>query len=289
VARRLARQLGAGYLDTGAMYRAATLAVLRAGVDPGGAAAVPVAVGAVIEVVTDPADSTVLLSGEDVSGEIRGEPVTSAVSAVSAHRQVRERLVAQQRRIIASVLAGGRDGIVVEGRDIGTVVTPDAPLKVYLTASAEVRANRRGSQDRRAGRSGDAASTLLAVRRRDELDSGRATSPARPARDAVRLDTTELDVPGVLAALRTLAAERGLLGPATGPAGETDAGEAAAAGPAGEAAGGPGEAAAAGPAGEAAVAGAAGETTAGETVVAGAAGETATGEAAAAPDRDPGR
>jgi cytidylate kinase len=211
VARRLARQLAAGYLDTGAMYRAATLAVLRAGVDPGDPEAVPVAVRAVVEVGTDPANPAVTLAGEDVAVEIRGEPVTSAVSAVSAHPEVRERLVDQQRRIIDSVLASGRQGIVVEGRDIGTVVAPEAPLKVYLTASARVRAHRRGNQDRRAGRGGDQASTLVAVQRRDELDSGRATSPLRPAEDAVVLDTTELDVSGVLTALRRLATERGLV------------------------------------------------------------------------------
>ncbi|HTF48541.1 MAG TPA: (d)CMP kinase [Pseudonocardia sp.] len=211
VARRLARQLAAGYLDTGAMYRAATLAVLRAGVDPADPEAVPVAVRAVVEVGTDPASPAVQLAGEDVAVEIRGEPVTSAVSAVSAHPEVRQRLVDQQRRIIASVLASGRQGIVVEGRDIGTVVAPEAPLKVYLTASAQVRARRRGNQDRRAGRGGDQASTLVAVQRRDELDSGRVTSPLRPAEDAVVLDTTELDVPGVLTALRRLATERGLV------------------------------------------------------------------------------
>ena len=211
VARRLARQLAAGYLDTGAMYRAATLAVLRAGVDPADPEAVAVAVRAVVEVGTDPANPAVSLDGEDVAVEIRGEPVTSAVSAVSAHPEVRERLVDQQRRIIDSVLASGRQGIVVEGRDIGTVVAPDAPLKVYLTASAQVRAHRRGNQDRRAGRGGDQVSTLVAVQRRDELDSGRATSPLRPAEDAVVLDTTELDVSGVLTALRRLATERGLV------------------------------------------------------------------------------
>lgn len=213
VARHLARQLDAGYLDTGAMYRAATLAVLRAGVDPDGPEAVPAALSAAIEVGTDPGDPTVRLDGEDVAEEIRGEAVTSAVSAVSAYPEVRERLVTQQRRIVAEALAGGHQGVVVEGRDIGTVVVPDAPLKVYLTATAEVRATRRGDQDRRAGRIGDVASTLLAVRRRDERDSGRASSPLRPAADAVQLDTTELDVLDVLDALRELAAHRGMIEP----------------------------------------------------------------------------
>jgi cytidylate kinase len=192
------------------MYRAATLAVLRAGLDPTEPAAIPVAVAAEIEVGGDPAAPTVRLGGEDVAVEIRGEAVTSAVSAVSARREVRARLVDQQRRAIADALAGGL-GIVVEGRDIGTVVAPDAPLKVYLTASDEVRASRRENEDRLAGRAGDLASTLLAVRRRDSFDSGRATSPLRPAEDAVRLDTSELDVTGVLSVLLDLVAERGLV------------------------------------------------------------------------------
>ncbi|MBO0848434.1 MAG: (d)CMP kinase [Pseudonocardia sp.] len=210
VARRLADRLGARYLDTGAMYRAATLAVLRAGLDPASAAAIPVAVAARIEVGCDPALPVVRLGGEDVATQIRSEAVTSAVSAVSARPEVRARLVEQQRRAVADARAAGF-GIVVEGRDIGTVVAPDAPLKVYLTASDEVRASRRDNEDRRAGRGGDLASTLVAVRRRDSLDSGRAASPLRPAEDAVTLDTSELDVTGVLSALLELVAERGLV------------------------------------------------------------------------------
>jgi CMP/dCMP kinase len=213
VARRLAGRLGARYLDTGAMYRAATLAVLRAGLDPAAPAAIPVAVAARIEVGGDPVAPTVRLDGEDVAAEIRGEAVTSAVSAVSARSEVRARMVDQQRQAITDALAGGL-GIVVEGRDIGTAVAPDARLKVYLTASDEVRALCRDNEDRRAGRGGDLASTLVAVRRRDSLDSERATSPLRPAEDAVTLDTSELDVAGVLSALLELVAERGLVHPA---------------------------------------------------------------------------
>jgi cytidylate kinase len=210
VARRLASRVGARYLDTGAMYRAATLAVLRADADPEAPVAADLARTAAIAVGTDPARPAVRLAGEDVSREIRSEPVTSAVSAVSAHPEVRRALVDQQRRIIADTVGGG-GGIVVEGRDIGTVVAPDAPLKVFLTASAEVRARRRTDQDRRAGRVGDHAATLVAVQRRDALDSGRAESPLRRAPDAVTVDTTSLDVGGVLAALHRLLAERGLL------------------------------------------------------------------------------
>jgi cytidylate kinase len=217
VARRLADQLGAAYLDTGAMYRAATLAVLREGLDPAGPAAADVAASSAIEVGTDPTAPTIRLAGADVAAEIRGEAVTSAVSAVSAHPTVRERLVEHQRRVIAEALTNGR-GIVVEGRDIGTVVVPDAPLKVYLTASDEVRAGRRDSQDRLAGRGGDLTRTLVAVRRRDALDSGRAYSPLRPAKDAVTLDTSELDVAGVLDALLALVTERELVGVVDGGA-----------------------------------------------------------------------
>ncbi len=205
VARRLAASLGAGYLDTGAMYRAAALGVLRAGVDPSESAAVcEVVTRRRIEVGTD--TSSVLLDGEDVSVEIRGPQVTIAVSPVSAVPQVRVLLVAAQRRIIsATVTAGG--GIVVEGRDIGTVVVPDAPLKVFLTASAAQRAARRAAQDG----VGDVAAVRAAVERRDLFDASRSASPMCAAADAVELDTTALDVDAVLARLRDLAVARGLV------------------------------------------------------------------------------
>ncbi len=205
VARRLATSLGARYLDTGAMYRAAALGVLRAGVDPTESAAVcEVVAGRHIEVGTD--TSCVLLDGEDVSGEIRGPEVTIAVSPVSAVPRVRVLLVAAQRRIISAAIAAG-GGIVVEGRDIGTVVAPDAPLKVFLTASAAQRAARRAAQDG----VGDVASVRAAVERRDLFDASRAASPMCAAADAVELDTTALDVDAVLARLRELAMARGLI------------------------------------------------------------------------------
>jgi cytidylate kinase len=210
VARKLARELGASYLDTGSMYRAVTLAVLRSGTDPEAGAAVDIAVGASIKVGTDPSAPVIRLHGADVASEIRGSAVTSAVSAVSARPEVRSRLVELQRRIIDEALSGV-GGIVVEGRDIGTVVAPNAALKVYLTASVEIRASRRRGQDRRAGRGGDHASALIAVQRRDALDSGRATSPLRAASDAITLDTSELDIASVLTALRLLVERRGML------------------------------------------------------------------------------
>lgn len=208
VARRLAAWLDARYLDTGAMYRAAALGVLRAGVDPADSTAVSEVVARrQIEVDTDPDTSCVLLDGEDVSREIRGSAVTTAVSPVSAVSRVRELLVAQQRRIISDAAAGG-GGIVVEGRDIGTVVVPDAPLKVFLTATAAQRAARRAAQDG----APDVAEVRRAVDRRDQFDSSRATSPMCPAADAVELDTTALDVDAVLGKLHELAVARGLVG-----------------------------------------------------------------------------
>ncbi len=211
-ARRLARECGAAYLDTGAMYRAATLAVLRAGLDGDSdpAAVLAAARAARIDTVTDPAAPAILLDGQDVEAEIRGTAVTSLVSAVSADPALRAEVVDQQRARIAAGVAD-RGGIVVEGRDIGTVVAPDAPLKVYLTASDEIRAARRGAQDRKAGRMADAAAVLAAVRRRDHLDTTRTASPLAAAPDAIVLDTDDLTVDAVLDELRRLVAERGLV------------------------------------------------------------------------------
>ena len=209
VARRLAGSLGARYLDTGAMYRAAALGVLRAGLDPAESARVSEEVARrTIEVGTDPDALWVLLDGEDVSGEIRGAAVTTAVSPVSAVTQVRVLLAAQQRRIIAEATASA-GGIVVEGRDIGTVVAPDAPLKVFLTATAAQRAARRAAQD---GMS-DVAAVRAAVDRRDRFDATREASPMCAAEDAVELDTTTLDVDAVLDRLHDLAVTRGLVDP----------------------------------------------------------------------------
>lgn len=192
--RALAKRLDAKYVDTGAMYRVATLAVLRAGVDPQDTDAVIAATADLPLTVSDDPDSTeVLLGGEDVSGEIRGPEVTRNVSAVSAIPQVRENLVALQRK-----LARDAHRAIVEGRDIGTVVLVDAPAKAYLTASAQVRAKRRYDQDVAAGREADFDTVLADVQRRDELDSSRATSPLRPAEDAEIIDTSAMTLDEVL-------------------------------------------------------------------------------------------
>jgi cytidylate kinase len=188
VSRGLARVLHARYLDTGAMYRIATLAVLRAGVAPTDQDAVrAVAATANMSVSHDPDEDRNYLDGEDVSTEIRGDEVTRAVSAVSSVPAVRTHLVELQR-----ALAGGQGSVVVEGRDIGTVVLPEADLKIFLTASAETRARRRNDQNVAAGMPDDYDNVLADVRRRDHLDSTRAVSPLRAAPDAVVVDTSKM-------------------------------------------------------------------------------------------------
>ncbi len=191
---------GARYLDTGAMYRVVTLAVLRSGValdDIDGIGAV--AQGVEVSVDSQPEGDRAFLGDEDVSREIRGDEVTRAVSAVAAVPAVRTRLVAVQKQLATQ---GG--GVVVEGRDIGTVVLPDADVKIFLTASAETRARRRNDQNIAAGLRDDYAGVLADVLRRDELDSTRAVSPLRPADDAVIVDTGDMTQAQVIDHLRDL-------------------------------------------------------------------------------------
>ncbi|WP_328348330.1 (d)CMP kinase [Micromonospora sp. NBC_00421] len=201
VSRRLAAGLGARYLDTGAMYRAVTWAVLRSGVDLTDAAAVGKVAGEVeLRIGTDPQGYGVSVDGVGVDQEIRGSEVTGAVSAVAAVPAVRALLVARQRELIANA---GR--IVVEGRDIGAVVAPDADLKVYLTASEAARARRRSAED-----AADVTATAADLARRDRLDSTRTVNPLRQTADAVELDTTELGIDEVVTRLRELLTERGV-------------------------------------------------------------------------------
>lgn len=186
------------------MYRIVTLAVLRAGIDPSDAEAVGETASDVqLSVGYDPDDSSFYLAGEDVSSEIRGDDVTRAVSAVSAVPTVRTRLVDIQRK-----MAEGPGSIVVEGRDIGTVVFPDAPVKIFLTASAETRAQRRNAQNVRAGLADDYPAVLADVRRRDHLDSTRAVSPLRAAEDAIVVDTSDMTENEVIAHLLDLVTQR---------------------------------------------------------------------------------
>jgi cytidylate kinase len=189
VARAVSEALALPALDTGAMYRAVTWAVLDAGIDPADAAAVT-ALARRLDLDVGP---PVRVGGRDVNDAIRTGEVSGAVSMVAAVPEVRVLLVAAQREWI-EVHGGG----VVEGRDIGTVVAPNALLKIYLVASEEERARRRQRQDDVTEASGDLDATQAAIRRRDAIDSGRVASPLAAADDAVVLDTTDLSVEGVV-------------------------------------------------------------------------------------------
>jgi cytidylate kinase len=182
VSRALAARLGWSHLDTGAFYRAATLAVLRAGIDPEDGAAV----SELVEQLKFRQDrGSMFLDSEDVSDEIRSKDVTAAVSVVSAHRDVRRTLVRHQRQWVAA----HSESVVVEGRDIGSVVFPDADLKIWLMASSAERARRRAAE------TGEAVAAVAAdLARRDQADSNREASPQKPAPDAVWVDTTNLAI-----------------------------------------------------------------------------------------------
>jgi CMP/dCMP kinase len=196
VARGVAAALGFTYLDSGAMYRSVALAALRAGVDPDDAESVTeLARG--IDLGFDGASVT--LGGEDVSGAIRGPEATRAASRVSVHPGVREAMVERQRELIAA------GSYVAEGRDIGTVVSPDAPLKVFLEASDSERARRRAQE------TGEPLAEVLAAQaERDRRDTEREHGALRPAADAVRVDTTGLEVERVVERVVALARERGI-------------------------------------------------------------------------------
>ncbi len=196
VARAVAAALGFTYLDSGAMYRCVALAAIERGADLDDEAVM----GRLAHSLSITFDGQrVELDGRDVSAAIRAAAVTDASSRVSIHPQVREAMVARQRQLIAA----GR--YVAEGRDIGTVVSPDAPLKVFLTASAEERARRRAAQTGE-----DAAAVLAAQSERDERDQTREHSALRAAADAIEVDTTSLSLDEVVERVAALARERGL-------------------------------------------------------------------------------
>lgn len=188
IAKALARRLDVPYLDTGAMYRAVTFAVLRDSVDPSNLEAVThVAESIRVEMSAD----TLLVDGVDATAAIRGPEVTGAVSVVAANSGVRSILREQQREWV-KVHGGG----VVEGRDIGTVVFPDATLKVYLTANPEVRARRRVAES-----GGDVEAIARSIAERDRLDSTRADSPLFAAHDSAWVDTSDLSIDDVVGLL----------------------------------------------------------------------------------------
>jgi len=195
VARAVAARLGVEYLDTGAMYRAVTFAVLRRGVS----VTDTVEVARLATVIDLEISSTsVMVDGVDATAAIRGREVTDAVSAVAANQAVRTVLVDRQRAWVAA-----RGGGVVEGRDIATVVFPDAVLKLFVTASPRVRAERRVAET-----GGDVAEVEASIIERDRRDSTRDASPLLLADDAIELDTSDLDIDEVVAEVVRLAEER---------------------------------------------------------------------------------
>lgn len=202
--KAVAAKLGLSYLDTGAQYRAITWWMISNGVDVQDAAAVANASAKpAIVSGTDPAAPTITVDGADASGPIRTQEVTAKVSAVSAVAEVRARITELQREIAAAA----EGGIVVEGRDIGTTVLPDADLKVFLTASPEARAARR-SGELKGSQAAGLAATKDALVKRDAADSSRKTSPLAKADDAVEVDTTELTLQQVIECVVTLVEEK---------------------------------------------------------------------------------
>ncbi|MFJ5839269.1 (d)CMP kinase [Streptomyces shenzhenensis] len=199
--KAVAAQLALSYLDTGAQYRAITWWMVSNGIDLEDPSAIA-AVAGKPEIVsgTDPANPTIAVDGVDVAGPIRTQEVTAKVSAVSAVPEVRTRITELQRSLAGSA----ERGIVVEGRDIGTTVLPDADLKVFLTASPEARAARRSGELK----GSDVHSTREALLKRDAADSSRTASPLAKAADAVEVDTTELTLAQVIECVVTLVQEK---------------------------------------------------------------------------------
>ena len=197
LARRLAADLGYVYVDTGAMYRSIGLYAVRCGVGPHDAAAVEALLPRIkLEIRLLEGTQHIYLNGEDVSEAIRAEAIGMAASAVSAHPAVRAFLLDTQRGLACS------QNVLMDGRDIGTVVLPDATVKIYLTASAEARADRRCRELRQKGQGAVYETVLADIRQRDDQDMHRAIAPLKQAEDAIRIDTSEIDFDQSFALLR---------------------------------------------------------------------------------------
>lgn len=206
VAQKLAKRLGLSYIDTGATYRAAALRVLEDGVSPDDAESVARSVGSA-DIRLDRLDSTfrVILDGRDVTDRVRTPDVTSAAAKVSRLPEVRRKLIALQRTFACG------PGVVMEGRDVGTVVFPNASLKIFLTAEPDERARRRLSDEQDKGRGSSLQETAAEIGRRDRLDVERKISPLMRAPDAYAIDSTALTAEQVVARILELARERGLV------------------------------------------------------------------------------
>ncbi|CAA9586328.1 MAG: Cytidylate kinase [uncultured Thermomicrobiales bacterium] len=207
IADALAQRLGYLYFDTGVLYRAVTLAALRRGLAPGdhpslAALVEQLHIDVLPPTLQDGRGLTVILDDEDVTWAIRTPEVDHNVSAVSAQPAVRQALLQRQRAVAA------RGGIIMAGRDIGTVVLPDADLKLYLEATPEERAQRRAVEEQSRGLERPFPEVLAEIERRDDIDSHRALSPLRPAADAIIVDTEGLDIDAVLATIDALLGQR---------------------------------------------------------------------------------
>lgn len=203
LAKRLAKELGYIYVDTGAMYRSIGLYALRRGVDPKNADAVQALLPDIqLDIRLQDGSQHVYLNGEDVSTDIRAEAVGMAASAVSAHPAVRAFLLDTQRN-----LAKGQN-ILMDGRDIGTVVLPDATVKIFLTASPEARAERRRKELEEKGQPADFATVLADIEQRDYQDTHRAVAPLKQAKDAVLVDSSDIDFEQTFALLKKTILER---------------------------------------------------------------------------------
>lgn len=197
LAKRLAADLGYVYVDTGAMYRSIGLYAVRQGADLHDAAAVATLLPQIrLDIRLEEGTQHVYLNGEDVSEAIRAEEIGMAASAVSAHPAVREFLLDTQRGLAAN------QNVLMDGRDIGTVVLPHATVKIFLTASAEARAQRRCKELQDKGQPADFATVLADIRQRDDQDTHRAVAPLRQAEDAIRIDTSDIDFDQSFAVLK---------------------------------------------------------------------------------------
>lgn len=203
IARRLAGELSYIYVDTGAMYRAMALYFLQNGIDGNDEKAVSEACGYVeVSIIYRDGDQQVLLNGENVTGQLRTEEVGNMASVTSVYGAVRRKLVELQQQLAAN------ENVIMDGRDIGTCVLPDAQVKIYLTASVECRAKRRYDELRAKGEDCDLAEIAEDIKERDERDMNRKISPLRQAKDAVLVDTSAMNIDEVVAAIRRICEEK---------------------------------------------------------------------------------
>ena len=203
IAKTLAKELGYVYVDTGAMYRAMAYYFLRQGIDKDDEAAITAAVdGADVTIRYEDGAQQVLLNGENITGYLRTEQVGNMASATSIYPSVRTKLVALQQKLAKTT------DVIMDGRDIGTCVLPDAQVKIYLTASVETRAKRRYNELVEKGEPADLEKIAVDIQERDDRDMHREMSPLRQAEDAVLVDSSEMSIDEVVAAIRAIADEK---------------------------------------------------------------------------------